>query len=494
MSKDKQEPVTTSATTRRQFTGLICGTGLLALPGCGGGSSDVPPVAPQITRQPQSVSETVGQSVTLLVQASGSNLVYQWLRGGVAIAGATASILVFTAQASDEQARFSVQVSNTAGTVVSADAVLTLSPQIEAGISLLAGQIDGTGAAQDGVGEQARFGTITGTCVDRIGNLYLIDTSNTTLRKVSPSGVVTTLFQNFPADSAVAVDADGNFYGVRDRATIKVRADGSQQALAGMPGVLGYADGPGAQATFARPTALAFDAQGNLLVADAADFNVGVWMPNEDKITFVYGGTLRKITPAGVVSTIAGKAGQTHSSFAVWGPSAATLPSSVDASQDLLLPNAIACDGQGNIYVADYMTNNVKRFANTGSVSVLAIGDIHPGNFYLNCAGVAVLGSGEVFFGQSNGEYYSHDSSSPYEGVIYPVPSANFSYDPARVVLRRIDLTGAVHDFAGGQSFGAKLGPLPGSLGAVGPGGLVAATGNALIRCTRTAVLRIRVS
>src|SRR5659263_296999 len=126
MSNDKQEPVTAIATTRGQFTGLICGTGLLALPGCGGGSSEVPPVAPQITLQPQSVSATVGQSVTLQVQASGSNLAYQWLRGGVAIAGATASTLVLVTQASDSEARFSVRVSNEVGTVTSAEAVLTL--------------------------------------------------------------------------------------------------------------------------------------------------------------------------------------------------------------------------------------------------------------------------------------------------------------------------------------------------------------------------------
>lgn len=500
MSKDRQEPVTAIATTRRQFTGLICGTGLLALSGCGGGSSEVPPVAPQITLQPQSVSVTVGQSVTLQVQASGSSLVYQWLGNGADIAGANASTLVFTAQANDEQVRLSVRVSNAVGTVTSAEAVLTLSLQIEAGISLLAGQIDGTGAAQDGVGEQARFGTITGTCVDRNGNLYLIDASNTSLRKVSPFGVVTTLFQNFPADSAVAVDAAGNFYGVRDRAIIKVGPDGSQQVLAGMPGVLGFADGPGAQATFARPTALAFDPQGNLLVADAADFTSKDYSINLMLATFVYGGTVRKVSPAGVVSTIAGKAGQTLSSQNIRQPDGAILPSSVDRSQHLLLPNAIACDGQGNIYVTDYLTNDIKKITSNGSVSVLAKGVLESGGygtsgryFFQNPSGVAVLGNGEVFFGRDDFAFYATDGGTYfYDGVTYPSPRSGVPH--TRVVLKRIDLNGAVHDFAGGQSFGAKPGPLPGSLGTAGPGGLVAATGNALIRCTRTAVLRIRVS
>ena len=131
MNKHSDSQVLPSA-SRRQLTGLLCGSGLLALAGCGGGSSEVPPVAPQITLQPQSVSVTVGQSVTLQVQASGSNLTYQWRRNGADIAGANASTLVFAAQATDEQTRFSVQVSNTAGTVVSTDAVLTLSLQIEA--------------------------------------------------------------------------------------------------------------------------------------------------------------------------------------------------------------------------------------------------------------------------------------------------------------------------------------------------------------------------
>lgn len=494
MNKHSDSQVLPSA-LRRQLAGLLCGSGLLALAGCGGGgSSEVPPVAPQITLQPQSVSVTVGQSVTLQVQASGSNLAYQWLRGGVAIAGAMASTLVLVTQTTDSEARFSVRVSNEVGTVTSAEAVLTLSLQIEAGISLLAGQIDGTGAAQDGVGEQARFGTITGTCVDRNGNLYLIDTSNTTLRKVSPFGVVTTLFQNFPADSAVAVGADGNFYGVRDRAIIKVGPDGSQQVLAGMPGVLGYADGPGAQATFARPTALAFDAQGNLLVADAADFTSKIVTVNLFSATFVYGGTVRKITPAGVVSTIAGKAGQTLSSQNLFYIDSASLPSSVNASQDLLLPNAIACDGQGNIYVADYLTNDIKKIDSAGSISVLATGPTTGyGYFWEKCSGVAVLGNGEVLFGQSDGERYSPEGSYyPCDGVTYPIPRN--SSTRTRVVLKRIDVNGAVHDFAGGQNFGAKTGPLPGSLGAVGPGGLVAAADNAVIRCTRTAVLRIRLS
>jgi hypothetical protein len=292
------------------------------------------------------------------------------------------------------------------------------------------------------------------------------------------------------------VGADGNFYGVRDRAIIKVGPDGSQQVLAGMPGVLGYDDGPGAQATFARPTALAFDAQGNLLVADAADFSVALWMPTQNRSIFVYGGTVRKITPAGVVSTIAGKAGQTLSSQNLLDYiDAPNLPSSVNASQDLLLPNAIACDGQGNIYVADYLTNDIKKIDSAGSITVLATGPTTGiGFFWEKCSGVAVLGNGEVLFGQSDGERYPIVAGGfyPCDGVTYPI--LHNVTTPTRVVLKRIDLTGAVHDFAGGQSFGVKTGPLPGSLGAVGPGGLVAAADNAVIRCTRTAVLRIRLS
>ena len=144
VNKDQLVPV---ATSRRQFTALLCAGGAIALTGCGGGSAAAPePVIvlpPQIVLQPQALTADIGQTATLRVEASGTSPAYQWRRNGVAIAGANASTLVLVVQATDHEARFSVQVSNQAGSVTSAEAELTLPlmSHIRTGINVLAGQI-----------------------------------------------------------------------------------------------------------------------------------------------------------------------------------------------------------------------------------------------------------------------------------------------------------------------------------------------------------------
>ncbi len=167
----------------------------------------------------------------------------------------------------------------------------------------------------DGEGTQARFADMGPSCVDTNGNVYVVDTIAKTLRKIavagatSVTGVVSTLFTNFPSEGDVAVDASGNFYGVRNRAIIKVLPSGAQQVFAGQPGVLGFADGPGIAASFARPRGLTLDSAGNLYVGDEP--NVASVAINVSSYT--YGGTLRRITPGGLVSTLAGTPGRVTS-------------------------------------------------------------------------------------------------------------------------------------------------------------------------------------
>lgn len=123
-------------------------------------------------------------------------------------------------------------------------------------IIVLAGTVSGGppyGHA-DGVGTAAQFSIVNGIALDSAGNLYVTDTDNQTIRKIAPDTTVTT--------------------------------------IAGMPGVAGTADGTGSAARFNNPWGLAIDAQGNLYIADSGN------------------NTIRKMTPAGVVTTVAGVAGQ----------------------------------------------------------------------------------------------------------------------------------------------------------------------------------------
>jgi hypothetical protein len=176
-------------------------------------------------------------------------------------------------------------------------------------VTTLAGN-SGTPGSADGTGTAARFSFPTGVAIDTAGNVYVADQSNHTIRKVTAGGVVTTLAGSpgalgsadgigaaarfrFPAD--VAVDTAGNVY-VADQSnhTIrKVTATGVVTTLAGSPGAPGSADGMGAAARFRFPTAIAIDSVGNLYVAD-----------RDNSI-------LRKVTPTGTATTIAGTAGVT---------------------------------------------------------------------------------------------------------------------------------------------------------------------------------------
>jgi len=171
-------------------------------------------------------------------------------------------------------------------------------------VTTLAGSPGISGTA-DGTGRAARFNTPTGVTVDGSGNVYVAEWYNNTVRKITPQGVVTTVAGSpevtgtangtgsaarFWYPYGVAVDGNGNLY-VSEyvSSTIrKITGQGVVSTLAGTPGVTGTADGTGSAARFDHPVGVAADANGTVYVAD--QFNQ----------------TIRKISPAGVVSTIAG--------------------------------------------------------------------------------------------------------------------------------------------------------------------------------------------
>jgi hypothetical protein len=441
-------------TTRRQVTGLLCGSGLLTLAGCGGGGSgtaDTSQVAPSITLAPQSVTATEGQSFALTVKASGSYLTYQWKRNGVAVNGATGSSLQLTATSADSDAKYTVVVRNSAGQVESSAAVLTV---ISGGtISLLAGGLGAGASSQagqvDGEGAQARFANMGASCVDQSGNVYVIDTLAMTLRKVTPTGSASTLFTGFPSDGGVAVDAQGYFYGVRNRTIVKVAPSGAQQVWAGQTGVLGFADGAGAMASFASPMGLVFDAQGNLLVGDSpnstAPASLSVYL------NYTYGATIRKITPAGVVSTIAGIAGRVFSEYDIY-VSPTPFPGK---DVTFIWPNALATDATGRIWVLD--RSGVRRIDAQGSAPVWLSRDANPTSM-----SYAAGSAGDVYVARGH--------------VI-----RKLSADGTQTVVAGVDTPD--HE-------GVQLGALPGSLGQVTS--IVNGAANVLYACSENSVLRIQ--
>ena len=268
-------------------------------------------------------------------------------------------------------------------------------------VSTLAGKA-GVDGDTDGSGAAARFGWIGGTgggmAADRAGNVYVVDGSS--IRKITPAGLVSTLAgkvfvfygENFSADGTgatarfdapqgVAADGFGNIYvaDTYNHTIRKVTQAGVVTTLAGTARIGGSANNSGAAARFNRPWGIATDTAGNVYVADTGN-NV-----------------IRKITPAGGVSTLAGKPGVVGSA------------DGSGAAASFNNPRAVAVDGAGNVYVADTSNSTVRKITPEGLVSTLvgvpgraafAVGALPGGLSYP--VGLAVSGS-SLYITMENG-------------------------------------------------------------------------------------------
>ena len=308
-------------------------------------------------------------------------------RGSTDGNGSTARFLAPSSVAVDASGNVYVadKNSNTIRKVTSSGVVTTL-----AGLAGIPGSRDGTGS-------NARFNNPSGVAVDSSGNVYVADTYNNIIRKVTPSGVVCTLAGfalnsgstdgltsnarfNFP--SGIAVDGSGNVY-VADQnnnTLRKLTPGGLVTTLAGLAGSSpGSSDGTGSAARFNSPNGLAVDASGNIYVADTDNH------------------TVRKVTPAGVVTTLAGQVGNFGSS-----------DGSGSAAQ-FSFPYGVTVDGSGNVFVADQYNFTIRKVTSAGVVTTLAgrvgvqgssDGTGSAARFY-QPSGVTVDGSGNVFVADS---------------------------------------------------------------------------------------------
>jgi sugar lactone lactonase YvrE len=370
------------------------------------------PVPPSIIEQPKGLVDMPGAIVVFGALSEGSNPInYQWRRNGSAIPGATNNMLALYYITDADAAVYDMVVSNAYGAAITQGATLALRPgytfttlagnpnggstdatgtnaQFDfpvgvatdsssnsyvadnsnstirkinpAGVvTTLAGQAGVTGS-NDGANRTAQFLFPTGLAVDNATNLYVADTYNNAIRKVTPAGVVTTFAgaggsspgsldgigtnASFFLPSGVATDKAGNIYVAEAGGSLirKITPVGSVTTIAGSPGNYGSADGIGTNALFLSPLGIAIDKLTNIFVADT------------------YNHTIRKITPDGTVTTLAGQAGG---------------PGCLDGAGDFARfahPSALAVDAAGNLLVADTDNNAIRMVTPAGVVSTVA--------------------------------------------------------------------------------------------------------------------------
>ena len=386
-------------------------------------------------------------------------------------------------------------------------------------LTIIGGNGSGGYSGDHGQAVAAQFSSPTGLALDNAGNLFVADTLNSVIRRIAPDGVVTTVAgngtagfsgDNGPATGAqlqypedVAVDSSGNLY-IADTFNNRIRkvsANGTISTFAGS-GMAAFSgdSGPATAAGLNQPWSVAVDGSGNMFIADYMNSRI------------------RKVSLSGTISTVAGN-GQRYFSGTASGDLGPYLGDGGPAIHAIIDPLNVRLDAQGNLYITDQFNGRIREVDASGvirtavgssrspqmngdggpatsaslnqpwSAAVDASGEIYIADYghlrvrKVSTAGTigTVAGDGSLKFGGDGGPARYALFSAVYG--IATDPSGNlYVADSANNAVRKVALDGTISTVAGGPSAVSSSLSKPSGMLAASDGSLyIADTGNSRI-------------
>jgi sugar lactone lactonase YvrE len=349
------------------------------------------PAAGAELSHPQGVA--VGTSGNVYIADTGNHRIREVAGGTIAtVAGSTPGFSGDRGAAAGAQLHVPEGVAvDSSGNVYVADSANNRVRKLAPGgtISTIAGNGAALFSGDDGPAIAAQLTGPWGITLDPGGNLYFADRYNHRIRKIAPGGAITTVYGGsagvLAEPAGLASDAVGNLY-IGDAGNARVLKVGPGCApcvVAGIAGSPGYSgdNGPATSARIYSPNALAVDSAGNVYIADSGRLR---------------GARVRKVSPNGIVTTIAGTGAPGHSGDG--GPA---------TSAQIASALGLALDSAGNLYIADPDSSTVRKVASDGTIATVAgqsysrgnSGDGGPARSALLAApqGLAVDSAGNLF-------------------------------------------------------------------------------------------------
>jgi sugar lactone lactonase YvrE len=335
--------------------------------------------------------------------------------------------------------------------------------------------------------------------LDGSGNLFIADAYNNVIRKVTTNGIITAVVAGLNTPGDVAVDASGNLFiaDTYDQRILKWSTNGLETTVAGIDSQTGYSGdgGPATNAKLWNPSGVAVDGSGNLFIVDAFNYRI------------------REVTTNGVITTVAGNGVGAGGAGSYSGDGGAA----TNAGMNEVV--GVALDASGNLFVCDFNNNRIREVSTNGVITTVAGNGIKgysgDGGAATNASlnnpnDVAIDGSGNLFIADwgnqrirkvnTNGTItlFAGNGANGYTGNGGPATNASLSYpvgvaadasgnlfiaDAGNAVIRKVNTNGIITTFAGNGTAGysGDGGPATSAELNVGAGVAVDASGNLFI-------------